>query len=148
MKSYRDTMNAYRRIKSYMTANNELSEHLKLYVSRLFDTIVEFTPVDEGDTKDAWELERMGSTTWMIFNPLQSALFVEYSSQPHTIVPKNKEALYFKVGGAEVFASRIEHPGVKDPAAPVRRALEKRKELLKRMEDEVLEGLVDAWRKQ
>ena len=38
---------------------------------------------------------------------------VEYGTRPHTIKPKNKQALHWKEGNTDVFAKEVHHPGTK-----------------------------------
>ena len=39
--------------------------------------------------------------------------WVEFGSNPHTIYPKRGKMLKFKVGGKDVFARKVNHPGSK-----------------------------------
>jgi hypothetical protein len=41
------------------------------------------------------------------------ALWHHEGTQPHVIVPRNKKVLRFEVGGAVVFAKRVNHPGTR-----------------------------------
>ena len=41
------------------------------------------------------------------------ALYVHEGTRAHVIRPKNAQALRFNVGGREVFAKRVDHPGTK-----------------------------------
>jgi len=41
------------------------------------------------------------------------ARFLEFGTRPHEIRPRRARALRFVVGGRTVFASRVEHPGVR-----------------------------------
>lgn len=41
------------------------------------------------------------------------ALYVHEGTRPHVIRPRNAQALRFNVGGREVFAKRVDHPGTK-----------------------------------
>lgn len=47
--------------------------------------------------------------TW----PKKYAGYVEYGTRPHIIRPRRRRALRFRVGGAVVFARRVNHPGTK-----------------------------------
>ena len=38
---------------------------------------------------------------------------VHYGTQPHDIVPKNRQALAFKIGGKTIIVHRVHHPGTK-----------------------------------
>ena len=37
--------------------------------------------------------------------------YVEFGTRPHLIQPRRAKALRFEVGGEEVFATRVQHPG-------------------------------------
>ena len=39
--------------------------------------------------------------------------YVEFGTKPHTISPKNRKMLAFKVNGVTVFARKVKHPGGK-----------------------------------
>ena len=49
------------------------------------------------------------------YGPIQ-----EFGGQtsPHEIIPKNAKALHWSVGGADVFAKKVNHPGSNIPARP------------------------------
>lgn len=66
----------------------------------------------------------------------------EYGGQtkPHIIVPKNAEALHFYIGGKEVFAKSVNHPGSKMPERSYMRSS------LSEMRIEIIEGMTDAVR--
>ncbi|WP_418775900.1 HK97 gp10 family phage protein [Intestinibacter bartlettii] len=38
---------------------------------------------------------------------------VEYGTRPHTIRPKDKQALHWKEGNTDIFAKEVHHPGTK-----------------------------------
>jgi len=52
--------------------------------SDLYRELIEKTPVDTGQLKDAWELNNMGEGEWLIQNPM------EYANK--VLQPYNKEA--------------------------------------------------------
>ena len=62
-----------------------------------------------------WELSQDGRTATI--GPARSLgdvpIFMEFGTEPHTIVPKNAKALRFEVGGEVVFAMKVNHPGTK-----------------------------------
>ena len=66
----------------------------------------------------------------------------EYGGQtsPHTIEPKRAEALHFYIGGKEVFAKSVNHPGSKMPERSYMRSS------LSEMRVEIVEGLTEAVR--
>lgn len=51
---------------------------------------------------------------------------VEYGTDPHTIRPRNADALRFEVNGETVYAAKVEHPGT-DPAYFVRGGFDEHK---------------------
>jgi len=44
---------------------------------------------------------------------VEYAPYVELGTRPHTIRPKEAKALHFTVGGKEVFAKVVRHPGTR-----------------------------------
>lgn len=51
-----------------------------------------------------------------LFNEVSYAGYVHEGTRPHVIKPKSTKSLKFKVGGATVFAKKVNHPGYKgDP---------------------------------
>lgn len=73
--------------------------------------------------------------TYVTGTGVSYAIFVEYGTRPHTITPDDAQALNFSVGGQEVFAKKVEHPGT-EPQPFLRSAAE---ETQRRM-DEAVEG--------
>ena len=55
---------------------------------------------------------RLGETIYLGFQANYAA-HMEYGTKPHKIVPKDKQALFFYIGGASVFAASVNHPGTK-----------------------------------
>lgn len=64
----------------------------------------------------------------------------EYGGQtrPHIIEPKNAEALHFYIGGKEVFAKLVNHPGSRFPVRSYMRSS------LGEMRIQIVDGLTDA----
>lgn len=50
-----------------------------------------------------------GSAT--IYAKAPYSAYVEFGTKPHLIQPRRTKALRFEVGGEEVFATRVQHPG-------------------------------------
>jgi len=50
-----------------------------------------------------------GSAT--IYAKAPYSAYVEFGTKPHLILPRRAKALRFEVGGEEVFATRVQHPG-------------------------------------
>lgn len=57
-----------------------------------------------------------GTTVYLAHGSIVG-LFMEEGTAPHVIRPVNKKALRFTSGGNEVFAKKVNHPGIK--ARPV-----------------------------
>jgi len=79
-------------------------------------TVRDLTPVATGKTRDGWEAEVVeqagGDTVFRLTHPDEKAINrLNYGTRPHVILPKNKQALRFFVGGKEVFARSVKHPG-------------------------------------
>ena len=51
--------------------------------------------------------------TWLMKVDAPYAAVVEFGSRPHVILPRRARVLHFFVGGEEVFAKRVRHPGTK-----------------------------------
>jgi hypothetical protein len=64
----------------------------------------------EGDGKlsaNPGELESIVGTN------VDYAPAIEFGTKPHVIEPKNAKALHFKIGGVDIFAKKVNHPGFK-----------------------------------
>jgi len=61
-------------------------------------------------------------------------------TKPHDIYPKNAKALHFFIGGKEVFAKVVHHPGSKMPERSYMRST------LADMKQEIIDGMTDAVR--
>jgi len=64
-------------------------------------------------------------------------------TKPHDILPKNAKALHFYIGGKEVFAKVVHHPGSKMPERSyIRSSLaDLKQEIISGMKDAVTKGL-------
>lgn len=74
-------------------------------------------PVDLGDLKQSIASIKVDNKTVKILaNATGNAPYaahVEYGTKAHEIKPKKGKALKFKVGGKDVFAKSVKHPGTK-----------------------------------
>ena len=105
-------------------------------VKRVADAIVEEAkkkvPVDEGNllrSIDAQQPKAVGKdgASCELGAYADYALYVEYPTMPHDIVPKTREALRWEGEGGEVhFAHRVHHPGT-DAQPFMRPAIDKLK---------------------
>lgn len=92
----------------------EIAEDLMDKITQLiFKThaeIVKNTPVDTGRLRQSIVVEKQDDG-YVIGTNVPYAEMVELGVAPHTITPKTKSALKFKVGGKDVFAKKVNHPG-------------------------------------
>ncbi len=77
----------------------------------------EVAPVRSGTLRDSvTHRSATGSENIARYDVIASAKYASFVSQgtrPHLIVARRKRALHFFVGGKEVFAQRVRHPGTK-----------------------------------
>lgn len=76
-------------------------------------TVVGFTPVKTGALRASIKSSQSGNLGWKIASPLHYAAAVEEGSKAHTIRPRGGKFLHFTVGGTEVFAREVRHPGTR-----------------------------------
>lgn len=76
------------------------------------------TPKKTGITANAWKIRKVSPFVYEIYNDVNTAdgkhniaEMLEFGTKPHTIRPRTKKALKFKVKGKDVFATKVEHPG-------------------------------------
>lgn len=74
------------------------------------DVMREDVAVDTGATRESITVEHVGPMHWRI-TAGEAAVFLEFGTESHVIVPDDAEALRFEVGGETVFAQRVNHPG-------------------------------------
>ena len=74
-------------------------------------------PVDTGRLRASIRIEsrRLLSlrSVYTIGSDVSYADMVHNGTRPHTIRPRNKQALRFRIGGRVVFAKVVHHPGTK-----------------------------------
>ena len=68
-------------------------------------------PVRTGRLAASIQKTRIGAMHYVVGSPLSYAVFQEVGTRPHMIYPRNARALRFEIGGAEVFAKYVQHPG-------------------------------------
>jgi len=117
-----------------------LSEVDKLIKQRLTDSaiLVERTaklpgycPVKTGTARRSIT-RRIEKRRALVGSNVEYFPIIEMGSKAHIIRPKTAKVLHFKVGGKDVFAKEVHHPGT--PAyAPLRRALETNWSRIKRI---------------
>ena len=92
----------------------ELEEQISKKIEALiFDThreIILNTPVDTGRLRGSIVVEKTDDG-WVIGTNVEYAEMVELGTKAHVITPVNKSSLKFSIGGQDVFAKRVHHPG-------------------------------------
>jgi hypothetical protein len=95
--------------------NDEINKEIDKIIEKIiFEThahIVEHTPVDTGRLRSSISIEKDTDGNWFIGTNVDYAEYVELGSKPHKITPKEKKALKFKIGGKDIFAKSVQHPG-------------------------------------
>lgn len=69
-------------------------------------------PVDTGELRRSLGVQIEGNRV-LIGPKAAYAPYVEFGTKPHTIKPKTKRALKFRVGGQWIYAAEVHHPGTK-----------------------------------
>lgn len=78
---------------------------------RIQNELILAAPVDTGRLRNSIRVTSNGNT--LTISMVDYAYFVEFGTPPHTIKPKDKQALKFKAGGENVFAKVVKHPGTR-----------------------------------
>ncbi len=102
---------------------------------RLQNELIIAAPVDTGRLRNSIRVEARGNV--LIITIVDYAFYVEFGTPPHLIKPKDKKALKFKVGGGEVFAKVVRHPGTR-PNPFIRNTI--RNKIGKIVQEEVLKS--------
>jgi len=112
---------------------DEFEDQLEQTVNQARAEATRRVPVDTGALRDDISVDR-GDTWAKLFNTLHYAPHVNFGTEAHTIEPDSAEALRFEVGGEEVFAAKVEHPGTDPTYYMTDAALEAFREMPKRIE--------------
>ena len=71
-------------------------------------------PIDTGQYKKSWGILDKKQKSYIVgTNQKEFFQRLEFGTNPHQITPTNASALHFTVGGTEVFAKVVQHPGGK-----------------------------------
>lgn len=70
-------------------------------------------PVRTGNYRRGINIGRIGKTYVDLHANADYSAYVEYNTQPHTIVPRRARVLRFKIGNMVVWTRRVRHPGTK-----------------------------------
>lgn len=81
--------------------------------TRLLERAMANAPVDSGNLRRSHylTLPDSGAQEISVVAGAEYAMAVHEGSRPHVIEPRSRRALRFYVGGREVFATRVHHPG-------------------------------------
>jgi len=70
-------------------------------------------PVRTGQLRGTGDIVRKGSGRVEIRYPAEYASFTDTGTRPHTIRPRNRKVLRFRVGSTLVYTRRVDHPGTR-----------------------------------
>lgn len=94
---------------------NELKKAIERALPRIAirfqNELIIAAPVDTGRLRNSILVTSDGMT--LTISIVDYAFYVEFGTPPHIIKPKDKQSLKFKVGGKEVFAKIVRHPGTR-----------------------------------
>lgn len=79
-------------------------------VARVQESAVKLSPVDSGELRRKIIPDFQNKE---IRSEAKHSASVEYGTKPHVIRATNAKALSFKVGGKQVFAKKVNHPGTR-----------------------------------
>lgn len=85
-------------------------EGVKEVADHAFVTLIANTPVRTGNLRSSFQ-KLVSGLTARITSTASYVMAVEKGTRPHIILPKNAGALHFFIGGQEVFAKSVKHPG-------------------------------------
>lgn len=97
--------------------DKDVDEIVKLNALDIAAEAAKNAPVDNGDLQQSMKAIRLDKKKFLVkANATGNAPYaahVEYGTKAHVIRPKNGKALKFKIGGKDVFATSVNHPGTK-----------------------------------
>ena len=71
------------------------------------------TPVRTGRLRSGWKIRMNRARLGRLVNRVPYGVFIIKGTKAHHIYPRNKKVLKFKIGGKDVFAAHVFHPGTK-----------------------------------
>lgn len=83
---------------------------IKEVANHAFVTLLANTPVKTGNLRSSFQ-KLVSGLTARIVSTASYVMAVEKGTRPHIILPRNARALHFFIGGQEVFAKSVKHPG-------------------------------------
>ena len=93
---------------------NQLTNALMrtLYLT-YYKWIEDATPKKRGIVADNWEVVEVNDGIAIRNEEYGDVVkFLEFGTKPHIIKPKDKSVLNFQIGGKEIFAKFVRHPGI------------------------------------
>lgn len=119
---------------------NEVSKLVKDTLYNIETDAKRNCPVDNGRLRGSITTNITGPMSGECGTNVEYAEDVEYGTRPHTIRPKDKQALHWKEGNTDVFAKEVHHPGTK--AKPFfEPAVKKNKDKLDKDLDKLIERI-------
>lgn len=88
-----------------------VQEAIKMMATEVWGGVMKEAPVDHGRLAGSFQLEQTGEVDWRISSNVEYALAVHEGTSARRIYPTNARALRFEVGGQEIFAKWVDHPG-------------------------------------
>jgi hypothetical protein len=82
-------------------------------MAKLEEHAVRFCPVDTGFLRASIHTVWIDPFHAVLQDGTNYGIYVEFGTEPHEIKPFDKMALNFMMGGEEVFAKKVYHPGTR-----------------------------------
>lgn len=145
-----DAKKGLKKVEQSKAALEKYYESLRDRGDKTLRILQDRTSIDTGKTARSWKLKyesvSMDRVSWSVSpeGREKEVGFLEYGTKPHVIEPEDKEALRFEVGGDEVFAKRVYHPGTR-PLGFVRRTKDELREWATKEHDKLKTRLKQIW---
>jgi phage gpG-like protein len=92
------------------TALNKASDYT---AEEVWGNLREFSPQDNGRLAGSWKVDKKSERVHIIGTSVVYAAVQNDGVGPYDIFPRKASALHFKIGGKDIFARRVRHPGIK-----------------------------------
>ena len=100
-----------------------LERALPIIALELQNSLKLVAPVDTGRLRNS--IKVVSTQTGLEIFIVEYAIYVEFGRPPSVIKPKDKKALHWKNVGKDVFAKKVNHPGIR-PNPFIRNTLRKK----------------------
>lgn len=88
-----------------------LKEILEISMRGMMATAKRIVPVVTGKLRDSIHLVKIDDFSWLMKDGVEYGKHVEFGTEPHLILPREKKALRFEKEGQIIFAKKVKHPG-------------------------------------